>query len=156
MKWLLRSKAAKIWLLAGYLFALLTSCLVHNHPENFHSFTLSVDWGAATGNLRLDSLARGCSCRLGPVCTFPGQGSWLVPQRADFQLGDGVRSDTTFQSSYCPSCDFLGLKVIVTVLGSEVIPGRTGWHERCREYLNPFCPLLGPYRVRSPPLAKLL
>jgi len=157
---LVPTKIAKLFMAATYLGSLLVAHFFHKHPE--HSCGLSSAWitGAGPGDCQL-SHSRVPAWAPFPICdTF---GSSPVPN-AD--LGSTAFSNTRRQwgesrrqpvisSGYCPNCEFLGAKWVVSGHEIDLVVSRTGLHYIPLAEVQVIRAHLPTQRIRAPPHTEL-
>jgi hypothetical protein len=154
-----RSKLARTIVLTGYIVALVTVSLVHNHAEILHPLCLCPPVANPTPCGKLNwtgSTVKPFFCGSGPECVVLAGGDNCVASAANLTAGRRSQPATILHSSYCPSCDFLSIKILVSGCDLGIVTNRAGWRERGSDYVAPYPLRLEPCRVRSPPVAELV
>ena len=159
MREITRSKLARTMVLTGYIVALVTGSVIHNHPEILHPLAVCSPLANPTpcGKLTCTgSAVEPLFCDRGPECALSADSEGCILGAANLTAGGRAEPSTILHSSYCPSCDFLSIKVVVSECDLGTVTNRAGWCERGSEYVAPYLLRLEPCRVRSPPVAELV
>ncbi len=159
MREITRSKLARMSVLAGYIVALVTGSVIHNHPEILRPLCLCPPVANPTLCSKLTctgSTVEPLFRDRGPECGLSADGEGCILGAANLTAGGRAKPSAILHSSYCPSCHFLSIKILVSGCDLGTVTNRAGWCERGSEYVAPYLLRLEPCRVRSPPVAELV